>query len=159
MKNTQHTLPITLVVALFSLLWLAAFVMAPAPTSTAASPTTEHRVLMFVAYNDVWWPEYKVAYESLTALGYTVDVVSSGTGEAYSYGGGVDSSIQTSWGAFTALFAANFGVAWNPTWTAANTIPLSGRLQDIANLSQYEALVIPGGRGRWRINMMAVMPR
>ncbi|VAW32099.1 hypothetical protein MNBD_CHLOROFLEXI01-5327, partial [hydrothermal vent metagenome] len=120
---------------------------------TAVSPTqatpdiANGRILMFVAYNDVWWTEYKVAYEGLRALGYEVDVVSSGTGEAYSYGGGVDGSIQTSFAGFEALFAANFGTAWNASWTAQDRIPLNGRIQDISNLDNYEAIVIPGGKG------------
>ncbi len=125
-------------------------VQANSPTKanpTAPTAIANGRILMFVAYNDVWWTEYKVAYEGLRALGYTVDVISSGTGEAYTYGGDVDSSIQTSFAEFEALFAANFGTAWNASWTAQNTIPLNGRIQDIANLDRYDAIVMPGGKG------------
>jgi putative intracellular protease/amidase len=68
-------------------------------------------------------------------------------GEAYTYGGPVDGSLQTDWGQFAGLFATNFGVAWDNSWTAAAMIPLNGRIQDIADLSEYDALVIPGGRG------------
>jgi putative intracellular protease/amidase/type 1 glutamine amidotransferase len=124
--------------------WLATHT---APAQPAAGAAPNGRVLMFVAYNDVWWPEYKVAYEGLVALGYEVDVVSSGTGVAYSYGGPVDNSILTSFAQFEALFAANFGLAWNPAWTAQQTIPLDGRIQDITDLDEYDAIVLPGGRG------------
>lgn len=68
-------------------------------------------------------------------------------GEAYTYGGNVDASLSTTWGQFTSLFSTNFGTAWNAAWTTQQNIPLSGRIQDVADLSQYDALVIPGGRG------------
>ncbi len=119
----------------------------PTQANTAKSAATNGRILMFVAYNDVWWTEYKVAYEGLKALGYEIDVVSSSTGEAYTYGGGVDNSIQTTFGEFETLFQNNFGIAWDSNWTAQNTIPLDGRIQDIDNLDDYDAVVMPGGKG------------
>lgn len=132
-----------------AVVWLSALTLLATPATTYQTAATNNhgRILLFVAYNDVWWSEYKVTYEALQALGYEVDVVSSGTGEAYTYGGPVDGSIQTDWGQFAGLFATNFGVAWDSSWTAAQNIPLHGRIQDMADLSQYDALVIPGGRG------------
>ncbi|MDA0243990.1 MAG: ThuA domain-containing protein [Chloroflexi bacterium] len=149
MMNPKNN-PFWLSVLALTVVWLRAFILLASPATTYQATTTASnhgRVLLFVAYNDVWWSEYKVTYEALQALGYTVDVVSSGTGEAYTYGGPVDGSLQTDWGQFAGLFATNFGVAWNDDWTAADTILLDGRIQDIADLSQYNALVIPGGRG------------
>lgn len=102
---------------------------------------------MFVAYNDVWYTEYKVAYEGLRALGYDVDVVSSNTGEALTYGGAVSGSVEVGFSEFQDLFEANFGIPWDSSWTAQANIPLDGRIQDITNLDEYDALVMPGGRG------------
>lgn len=146
MNTPLKKMAVGLVGLVLAVLWTAAVAWQPAPVASYP-PTNPGRVLMFVAYNDVWWTEYKVTYEGLRALGYQVDVVSSNSGEAYSYGGAVDGSLQTSWEQFSGLFANNFGQSWDNSWTAAQPIPLTGRVQDIANLSQYEALVIPGGRG------------
>lgn len=114
---------------------------------TIPATVVNGRILMFVPYNDVSWTEYKVAYEGLSALGYTVDLVSSKTGEAYAYGGGVDGATQTSFNDFQTLFQTNFDTTWNSAWTSQANIPLNGRIQDIANLDDYDALVIPGGQG------------
>ena len=56
------------------------------------SDLEQKRILMFVAYNDVWWSEYKVLYEALIARGYHVDVRSSSAGEAWTYGGGINAT-------------------------------------------------------------------
>ena len=42
------------------------------------------RILMFVAYNEIWWSECKVSYEAFLACGYAVGVVSRPTGTASS---------------------------------------------------------------------------
>jgi putative intracellular protease/amidase len=110
-------------------------------------------ILMFVAYEGVWWAEYKVMFEALTALGWAVDVRSSSEGVAFSYqsDGTIESSANTaagsSYGAFVSQFAASFGVAWNSGWNAAGVIPLDGRLQDVVNLDDYDAIVAVGGIG------------
>jgi putative intracellular protease/amidase len=111
-------------------------------------------VLMFVSYNDVWWAEYKVMYEALLALGYAVDVRSSEPGAASSYQSGGENTIQTSaaagpggYSAFTDTFAAQFAVPWNPGWNAPDTIPVQGRIQDVASMDPYVAFVVPGGIG------------
>lgn len=127
-------------------------------TVTSAPPSTR-TVLMFVGYNDVWWPEYKVMYEGLRAAGYTVDVRSSALGSAladYSAPVDVTPSAQplhaphpapSSYAAFTSVFQTAFGRAWDPSWNAITPIPIAGRLQDVTSLAGYDALVIPGGRG------------
>ena len=104
---------------------------------------------MFVAYNDVWWAEYKVLYEGLIAAGYTVDVRSSATGEAYTYGSDVDTSADSldSYADFAALFNTNYGGTWDPAWNTPDTIPINGLIQDVVDLSSYDAFVMPGGTG------------
>lgn len=128
---------------------LAASVVTPKPSAAFAPAASPGRALMFVAYNQVWWSEYKVVYEALRAQGYTVDVRSSATGVARSYGDDISAvpNAPGTYAEFQALFAANFGAAWNPAWNAPADIPLNGRLQDVADLSSYDLLVIPGGVG------------
>lgn len=125
-----------------------------------AAPPVQDTVLMFVAYNDVWWPEYKVVYEALRASGYAVEVRSSRAGFARSdYSSDVDQTPSAqgldptypnpvSYAQFTQQYQQNFGQAWNPAWNARANIPLAGRIQDVPNMNAYVALVMPGGRGQ-----------
>ncbi len=124
----------------FALVWLVG--------SVSAEPANP-KILMFVAYDQVWWGEYKVLYEGLRAAGYDVDVVSSGTGVAHSYGNNVaiDANAISSYAAFTDNFSRNFGTPWLEAWNTPQDIPLDGRIQDVSDLSQYVALVAPGGTG------------
>ncbi len=117
-------------------------------------PVGDARVLMFVGFNQTWWPEYKVMLEGLTAAGYQVDVRSStADAVAHSYGDRVDDTTPgldgvdpIGFGEFEALFASNFGASWDPAWNEPGTIPLDGRIQD-ANIDDYVAVVFPGGSG------------
>ena len=119
--------------------------------SLSAEPTRPPagNILMFVAYNDVWWAEYKVLYEGLLAAGYSVDVRSSGTGVANTYGSNIETSAnnRATYAGFIDLFATDFGSPWQASWNTPQTIPLNGRIQDVVDLSSYAALVIPGGTG------------
>jgi len=141
-----------------ALILAAIAVLAPAcgkagSTTPAPPPTTGRKVLMFVAYNRVWWAEYKVAIEALRAAGYAVDVCSSGTGFATSYQ--TDGDVQTSadglagssYAAFAASYASTFGSAWDGGWNTPAQIPVSGRIQDVASLADYQGLAIVGGVG------------
>lgn len=139
------------------------------PTSEASSSATEQptegppssgqRVLMVVAYNNTWWPEYKVMLEGLRAAGYVVEVRSSTDGgQARSYGdrvgettAGLPGVEPLGYEAFAAQFEASFGVPWNAAWNEPGPIPLDGRVQD-AVMDDYVALVFPGGSGSqfWR---------
>jgi putative intracellular protease/amidase len=131
----------------------ASVTSAPATAKSAHTPGVG-TVLMFVSYNDVWWAEYKVMYEALLALGYTVDVRSSESGSANSYQTGSEGTVQTSadagpdgYSAFTDTFAAQFGAPWNASWNTPTSIPVQGRLQDVASMAPYVAFVAPGGIG------------
>ncbi|HZE97007.1 MAG TPA: hypothetical protein VE981_08265 [Planctomycetota bacterium] len=127
-------------------------ILAPNP-GAGSGPGGSPKILVFVAYNRVWWSEYKVLYEGLRAAGYDVDVRSSATGSATSYqtDGDVQSSANnvagSSYAAFQAAFASDFGAAWDPAWNSPAAIPLSGRLQDVASLAPYAGLVVVGGVG------------
>ncbi len=127
--------------------------------TVVVNPQPQRQILMFVAYNDVWWPEFKVMYEALSAAGYSVDVRSSGVGYATSNysapadqtpsAAGLDPNFPSpvTYSEFTAIYQANFGQTWNAAWNPMANITLNGRIQDVANLNSYDALVIPGGRG------------
>lgn len=124
-----------------------------ADESGGSSPSNG-RVLMYVAFNNTWWPEYKVMAEGLMAAGYEVEVRSStDDAVAHSYGDRVDDTTPGLVGVdpiahedFRALFEASFGTTWNVAWNEPATIPLDGRIQD-ADMGDYVALVFPGGSG------------
>ena len=123
------------------------------PATVAAAPLPveppTRRILIFVAYNESWWSEFKVTYEAFVAQGYTVDVMSSATGFAYTYGNNIeaDANVISSYSAFQTQFAANFAAPWFDGWNTPQPIALTGRIQDVANMSAYDALIIPGGTG------------
>ena len=124
------------------------------PGPSGEPPSGNDRVLMYVAFNNTWWPEYKVMYEGLVAAGYEVEVRSStADAVALTYGdrvdatsGGVPGVDPMSYDGFRALFEESFGATWNPAWNEPGPIPLDGRIQD-ANMTDYVALVFPGGSG------------
>lgn len=123
-------------------------------TTEAPPPASGDRVLMYVAFNNTWWPEYKVMLEGLQAAGYQVDVRSStDDAVALSYGDRVDEPTPgvvgvdpIAYEAFTAQFEASFGAPWEPQWNEPGAIALDGRIQD-ADMADYVALVFPGGSG------------
>lgn len=121
--------------------------------ATSAGEAVGGRVLMVVAFNNTWWPEYKVIAEGLAAAGYEVEVRSSTEGVALSYGDRVDATTPGIPGIepiahdeLRARFEASFGVPWDPAWNEPGPIPLDGRVQD-ARMEDYVALVFPGGSG------------
>lgn len=113
-------------------------------------------VLMFVSYEDTYYSEYIVALKGLEAAGYSVDVRSADTQSFSSYMLPVSADIVStanslggsSYSDFTQQFLQQFGAAWNPAWNT--TIPLiahNGKIQDVVDMRNYDALVIPGGTG------------
>jgi len=120
---------------------------------TTTNPPANPRILLFVAFDQTWWAEYKVLYEAFRAAGYDVDVRSSATGTANSYQSdgtvetSADSLAGSSYAAFTGAYAAHFGAAWDATWNAPAAIPLDGRIQDVTSIAGYDALAIAGGIG------------
>lgn len=119
-------------------------------TDAAAKPS----ILMFVSYERTYYSEYKVMYEALRAQGYDVEVRSAATGfaSAYTLSGDLNdaqNSVQgSSYATFTAAFEDMFGQAWNADWNPTPAlIDLDGRIQDVPDMDEYEALVIVGGTG------------
>lgn len=126
------------------------------PPSPAPVVNTGKKILMFVSYNDVWYAEYKVMYEALLAMGYSIDVVSASNSTNYAttyhIGGNIEASANSdpsgdNYPDFTSSFMAKTGQAWQSSWNDLTTIPISGRIQDIASMDEYAALVAPGGIG------------
>lgn len=122
----------------------------PASPAPAVLPP---RILVFVAYNRVWWAEYKVLREALASAGYEVEVRSSSEGYATSSqtDGTIESSANSlagsSYSEFQNSFASAFGSPWSASWNPPGSIPLAGRIQDVPSLSDYRAFAIVGGIG------------
>lgn len=115
-----------------------------------------NNILMYVSHEDTYYSEYIVALRGLQAAGYTVEVRSADTlpFSTYMLPSNADivstanSLSGSSYTQFTQQFQNQFGSAWNPTWDATPTlIPHNGRIQDVVNMNNYDAIVIPGGTG------------
>lgn len=113
-------------------------------------------ILFFVSHEQTYYSEYIVMYEALTAAGYQVDVRSASNDSASTYmiplGTNISATAATlpggSYVQFTNQFQDLFGSAWNASLNPTpNYIPVNGRIQDVLNMSGYDALVIAGGTG------------
>jgi putative intracellular protease/amidase len=125
-------------------------------TQSAISQTPTRTILMFVSHEETYYSEYIVALKALQASGYTVDVRSATSDSASTYMLPANTDIAAtaatlpggSYLQFTQLYQNLFDSAWNPSWNATpSMIPVNGRIQDIVNMTGYDALVIPGGTG------------
>ncbi|MEZ4728516.1 MAG: hypothetical protein R3E79_15385 [Caldilineaceae bacterium] len=67
-------------------------------------------------------------------------------------------NVIFSYDAFQTQFAANFGAPWYDGWNTPQPIALDGHIQELADLSAYDALIIPGGTRRRPTATMAAMP-
>jgi putative intracellular protease/amidase len=122
----------------------------PADAGTPPMPNT---VLVFVPGTQAYWSEYKVMVEALQQLGFGVEVRSSHTNPIASYM--TDTNIEVSanslaggnYALFKTQYQARFGAAFQDVWSAPGSILPAGRIQDVADLSNYRALVIVGGVG------------
>jgi len=115
-----------------------------------------NRILFFVSHEDTYYSEFIVMYEALSAAGYQVDVRSASNIYASSYmlpfGTDIAAAAASlpggSYSQFTAQFVALFGQAWDANLNSTPLyVPSTGRIQDIADMSDYDALVIAGGTG------------
>ncbi len=119
-----------------------------------------NNILMFVSHEQTYYSEYIVMRAALEAMGYTVDVRSSSTDPTSIYmvpqGGspatinGVANSLGgSSYTEFTTQFQNSFGVVWDgATYNATpDFINVDGLIQDVTNMSGYDALVVIGGLG------------
>ncbi len=120
----------------------------------------QENILMFVSFDDTYYSEYVIMHQALTTAGYNVDVRSSALGQAsvYTQSGEIpnnstnslDVEVTTSYTQFTNQFENLFGGPWDPslnTLPVDEMIPIDGRIQDVPNMDNYEALVIVGGTG------------
>lgn len=115
-----------------------------------------NNILMYVSHEDTYYSEYIVALRGLQAAGYSVDVRSADTlpFSTYMLPSNADiistanSLAGSSYAQFTQQFQNQFGSAWNPTWNATPTlVPHNGKIQNVVNMNNYDAIVIPGGTG------------
>ena len=112
------------------------------------------RILMFVSYEQTYYSEYRVMYETLSASGYDVDIRSSavGTASIYTLSGDLNDPQNSVSGSDYTTFITTFqdltGSQWNTAWNATPSfIDVDGRIQDVINMDSYEALVVVGGTG------------
>jgi putative intracellular protease/amidase len=119
------------------------------------SAQTKH-ILLFVSHEETYYSEYIVMYRALLAKGYTVDVRSASTDSAATYMIPANTTIAAtaatlsggSYAQFTSQFQQLFDSSWNAAWDATPLfIPVNGRIQDVANMNAYDALVLAGGTG------------
>lgn len=113
-------------------------------------------ILVFVSHEETYYSEYIVMVEALAAQGYNLDIRSASAMDATSYmlpsGTDIVATANTltgsSYAAFTAQFQDLFGAPWdnsvNPT---PATISVDGSILDVIDMSNYDALVMPGGTG------------
>lgn len=115
-----------------------------------------NNILMYVSHEDTYYSEYIVALRGLQAAGYSVDVRSADTLPFSTYMlptiadivSTANSLAGSSYTQFTQQFQNQFGSAWNPTWNATPTLVThSGKIQNVVNMNNYDAIVIPGGTG------------
>ncbi|MCU0443256.1 MAG: T9SS type A sorting domain-containing protein [Bacteroidia bacterium] len=113
-------------------------------------------ILMFVSHEDTYYSEYIVMYQGLRAAGYNVDVRSASIDSASTYmipaGTDISATAATlpggSYVQFTQQFEQSFDSSWNANWnTTPAYIPVNGRIQDVTNMTSYDALVVVGGTG------------
>jgi hypothetical protein len=124
-----------------------------ASSSTGAA---NKKILMFISHEDVYYSEYIVLQKAIEASGYTVDVRSAATSTSSFYmppaGTDIEATANTlpnsSYADFTAQFNTLFGSVWSSQWNAMpSKVSVDGRLQDVADMSGYAALVVVGGTG------------
>src|SRR5690349_508849 len=113
-------------------------------------------VLKFVSYEDTYYSEYIVTIKALQASGYNVDVRSADTQSFSSYMVPISTDISatanslpgSSYADFIQQFQNQFGAVWNSSWNTTTTLVAhNGKIQDVLNMNDYDALVIPGGTG------------
>jgi hypothetical protein len=113
-------------------------------------------ILMFVSHQQTYYSEYIVMKKALEVSGYIVEVRSSANVPASLYMTPVQTTISATAATlpggshlqFTQQFQNLFGAAWDESLDAypATTL-VDGRIQDVADMGPYRALVVVGGLG------------
>ena len=116
-----------------------------------------NNILMFIAHEDVYYSEYIVMKEALEASGYTVDVRSASIDISSTYMAASQIDIEITANAlsgstytqFINQFEEQFSSTWNPLKNSIPIagLPVNGRIQDVADMSLYDALIVVGGTG------------
>ncbi len=115
-----------------------------------------YNVLMFVSQEDAYYSEYIVMRAALEAAGHTVDLRSAAEGNAslYMIPAGTDITATANsmpggtYDQFTGQFQGLFGASWDAGLNATPaSVTVDGRIQDVTDMSSYDALVIVGGTG------------
>ncbi len=117
----------------------------------------EKKILMILAPDNVYYSEYIVAYEGLKALGYGVDLVSVKDQDVSFYmlptGTTIEETANTlpgnnKYNEFKEQFFDLFGSNWNENFnTMPDKISNVKGISSVANLDNYQGIVIPGGTG------------
>lgn len=116
----------------------------------------QEKVLVFASYEETYYSEYIVMTRALEAMGYEVDVRSSGTDSISIYmlpeGTDIEETAGTlpngNYSQFTNQFLNLFGENWDSEDNETpNHITINGSLLDIQNMDEYVALVVIGGTG------------
>lgn len=115
-----------------------------------------NEILMFVSHEDVYYSEYIVMKEALEASGYSVDVRNASGSQSSMYMVPNDATIistanslnTSDYTDFTNQYQDMFGVSWGDSLNSVPSfIDVDGSIQDVTNMSNYDALVIVGGTG------------
>ncbi|MEM9991124.1 MAG: hypothetical protein AAF738_05130 [Bacteroidota bacterium] len=122
---------------------------------TGGGVLSGQNVLLFVSHEETYYTEYIVMKEALEVAGYNVDIRSASSMDfsMYMLGNttvnGTANSLSTSnYSEFQAQFQSLFGSAWDATHNVMPSLATpNGRIQDVVNMSDYDALIIAGGVG------------
>ncbi|GEM_PF-1695892 len=154
MTTTNNKASLNIELALGDLIRILVLLSIIVIASSAKAQT--NNILVFVSHEDTYYSEYIVMVEALEALGYAIDVRSASTMYATSYmipgGTDIESTANTLPGSNYATFTAQFQELFGATWDASvnstpSNITVSGSILDVIDMSNYDALVIPGGTG------------
>ncbi|MCE3297282.1 MAG: hypothetical protein K0R65_2996 [Crocinitomicaceae bacterium] len=114
------------------------------------------KILFFASHEQTYYSELIVAVKGLEAAGYTVDIVSANAQDVSTYMVPNPTTIEetantlfnSSYGEFTTQFPTHFGEGWQAGLNATpDFYPVSGSIHDIADMTEYDALVLAGGTG------------
>lgn len=120
------------------------------------SQAQTNTILMFVSHENTYYSEYIVMKEGLEASGYNVDVRNASGIQSSTYMVPSNATIlsvanslpNSNYSEFTNQFQDMFGTSWNSSLNMIpNFINVDGSIQDVLDMSQYDAIVIVGGTG------------
>ncbi len=140
----------------FNTLTVSLFCLSIAFSSQIIAKT--NTILMFIAHEDVYYSEYIVMKSALEAVGYTVDVRSASSNDSSTYMIPANVTIQGTSNSLAnsshTQFTDQFLIAFNSPWDESldvmpvnRLLSVDGDVQDVPDMSTYDALVVVGGTG------------